>query len=354
MKFGSVCSGIEAASVAWHPLGWRAQWFAEIEKFPSAVLAHHYPHVPNYGDFTKITPRTAAPIDLLVGGTPCQAFSVAGKRKGLEDSRGNLTLEFLKLAGRLQPRWIVWENVPGVLSIDEGRTFGTFLRQMAKLGYGFAYRILDAQYTGVPQRRRRVFVVGCFGDWRSAASVLFESESLLGYPAPGKKPGQRVAGCLTVGANQLTGRPGDITEVVSFEERYYTRGQSGKPSLLSPTLTVGNGHGDGKPLIAFTSGHDGSDCGENLAPTLRMSGEPAIASRNLRVRRLTTRECGRLQGFPDDYTLIKSASDGSRYRAYGNSMAVPVMRWIGERIQLVENTNVSINQNTSIPLRRAA
>jgi DNA (cytosine-5)-methyltransferase 1 len=173
IRYGSVCSGIEAASVAWHSLGWKPQWFSEIEAFPSAVLAHRWPDVPNLGDFTKIGGDVAA-IDLLVGGTPCQSFSVAGLRGGLEDERGQLALEFLRLARRLGPRWIVWENVPGVLSSNRGRDFGSFLGGLVELGYGFAYRVLDAQYFGVPQKRRRVFVVAHLGDWRRAAAVLFE------------------------------------------------------------------------------------------------------------------------------------------------------------------------------------
>ena len=190
MKFGSVCSGIEAASVAWDPLGWEAQWFSEIEQFPSAVLAHRFPSVPNLGDMTKIHESEAfnnATIDLLVGGTPCQSFSVAGLRKGLTDPRGNLMLTFLSLAQRKKPRWIVWENVPGVLSSNGGRDFGTFLSALAECGYGFAYRVLDAQYFGVAQRRRRVFVVGYLGDWRPAAAVLFEYHRLSGNPSESRK-----------------------------------------------------------------------------------------------------------------------------------------------------------------------
>jgi DNA (cytosine-5)-methyltransferase 1 len=189
MKYGSVCSGIEAATDAWEPLGWEPQWFAEIEKFPSGVLAHHYPEVKNHGDFTKIG-ESAGPVRLLVGGTPCQSFSVAGKRAGLDDPRGNLTLEFVRLARRLRPSWLVWENVPGVLSIDEGRTFGEFLGALEECGYGWAYRVLDAQYWGVPQRRRRVFVVGYLGDFRPPAAVLFERESMSGNPAPRRSSGK--------------------------------------------------------------------------------------------------------------------------------------------------------------------
>ena len=173
MRYISVCSGIEAATVAWHPLGWQAAAFAEIEAFPSAVLHHPHPNVPNMGDFTKIErgDLDGEPIDLLVGGTPCQSFSVAGKRLGMDDARGNLAIEFLRLAKRIQPRWVVFENVPGLLSSDQGRDFYTFLSLLGECGYGYAYRVLDAQYFGVAQRRRRVFVIGYLGDWRPAATV---------------------------------------------------------------------------------------------------------------------------------------------------------------------------------------
>jgi DNA (cytosine-5)-methyltransferase 1 len=144
MRYGSICSGIEAATAAWHPLGWTPAFFSEIDNFPRAVLQHHYPSVPLHGDFTTIKENDYDPIDLLVGGTPCQAFSVAGLRKGFADERGNLTLEYVRLAQRLRPRWLVWENVPGVLSIDRGRAFGSFLGGLAECGYGFAYRTRPA------------------------------------------------------------------------------------------------------------------------------------------------------------------------------------------------------------------
>lgn len=190
IRFGSVCSGIEAASVAWKPLGWRASFVSEIEAFPRAVLAHHHPETPLHGDFTTIRAGEYEPIDLLVGGTPCQSFSVAGLRGGLADDRGNLALEYLRLADRLRPRWLVWENVPGVLSSNGGRDFGAILGGMVELGYGFAYRVLDAQFFGVAQRRRRVFVVGYLGGWRPPAAVLFERESLSGHPAPRREAGK--------------------------------------------------------------------------------------------------------------------------------------------------------------------
>ena len=196
MNYLSVCSGIEAATVAWHHLGWKPLAFSEIESFPSAVLAHHYPHVTNLGNMTQFKEWNLGneSIDVLAGGTPCQSFSVAGLRQGLKDPRGNLMLVYLAIAERFRPKWIVWENVPGVLSSNRGRDFGTFLGSLGNLGYGFAYRVLDAQWFGVAQRRRRVFVVGCLGDATSAAKVLFERESVSRNPAPSREKGQGVTG----------------------------------------------------------------------------------------------------------------------------------------------------------------
>lgn len=192
IKYLSVCSGMEAATVAWHHMGWQPVGFSEIEPFPSAILKHHYTTIPNYGDLTqyKQWPIQRGSVDLLVGGTPCQSFSVAGLRKGMEDPRGNLALIFLGLADKLKPRWIVWENVQGVLSSNGGRDFGSFLGALGQLGYGWAYRTLDAQHFGVPQRRRRVFVVACLGDWQSPAKVLFESDCLRRDIKKGRKKGQ--------------------------------------------------------------------------------------------------------------------------------------------------------------------
>jgi DNA (cytosine-5)-methyltransferase 1 len=193
MRYLSVCSGIEAATQGWHHLGWEPVAFSEIEPFPSAVLKHHYPNVPNWGDMTQYKTWPDATINLLVGGTPCQSFSIAGLRKGLEDPRGNLMLTFLGIADRYRPKYIVWENVPGVLSSNAGRDFGSFLGALGELGYGWAYRVLDAQWFGVAQRRRRVFVVGCLGDQRSAAAVLFESEGVSRNTPPSRAKGQGAA-----------------------------------------------------------------------------------------------------------------------------------------------------------------
>lgn len=207
MRYLSLCSGIEAATVAWHHLGWTPVGFSEIEPFPAAVLQHHYPNVPNFGDMTQHEnwPIKQGDIDLLVAGTPCQAFSVAGLRQGLRDPRGGLMLVYLQIAQRLRPRWLLWENVPGVLSSNGGRDFGSLLGGLSELGYGWAYRVLDCQYVrtrrfprAIPQRRRRVFLVAhCLersaGDWMRPAKVLFDAESLSGHLAPQRQAVEGVA-----------------------------------------------------------------------------------------------------------------------------------------------------------------
>mgnify|MGYP000709905814 FL=1 len=204
MNYLSVCSGIEAATVAWHDMGFNPVGFSEIEPFPAAALQHHYPNVPNFGDMTKFKEWNLDPntVDLLVGGTPCQSFSVAGLRKGLDDPRGNLALVYCSMLDYFRPKWFVWENVPGVLSSSGGRDFGSFLGAVAELGYGFSYRVLDAQYFGVAQRRRRVFVVGHLGNWQRPAAVLFERNSLRRDTAPSRAERKDVAGPITAGINK--------------------------------------------------------------------------------------------------------------------------------------------------------
>jgi len=404
MRYLSVCSGIEAATVAWHGLGWTPAAFSEIENFPSAVLAHHYPTVPNWGDMTNFKEWPHADIDVLVGGTPCQSFSVAGLRQGLADPRGNLMLTYLAIAQRYRPQWVVWENVPGVLSSNGGRDFGTFLAGLAELGYGWAYRVLDAQYFGIPQRRRRVFVVGCLGNWAAAAAVLFERESLSGHPAPSREAGEGVTFSTPRGVD------------VSVYERHDQDGRV-RPINVAPTLHSKSDNtcdlpivterqyevfcpqcdGDGSWLdgdcercsgtgvvrveyipaafahqaggtqttlgydpsshttptlarkqtvaVAFYQGEGSQGMGENdnIAPAIKAAasgGARLAAMTAMQVRRLTPKECARLQGFPDTYLDIpyrgKPAADGPKYKALGNSMAVPVMHWIGERVQAVD------------------
>ena len=417
MKYGSVCSGIEAASVAWEPLGWKAQWFSEIEQFPSAVLAHRFPSVPNLGDMTKIHETQIfndSTINLLVGGTPCQSFSVAGLRKGLTDPRGNLMLTFLSLAQRKKPRWIVWENVPGVLSSNGGRDFGTFLSALAECGYGFAYRVLDAQYFGVAQRRRRVFVVGYLGDWRPAGAVLFEQDCLSGNSKKSRekrKATSEDAKGGSGGRGQSTGINPDLMATLCAKDnekwgcnQWVNEGKAivepkaswRNGEQTAATLTKQNANGaqrmpdkdnfgavieqvaqpiavdvynqsiDGQTAATITEAVGGSNTSgpkiahpiavdtynqtinEYSVQTIRSDGNHtdrtgAVLQPTMAIRRLLPTECEILQGFPRNWTLIpyrnkpaEQCPDGPRYKACGNSMAVPVMRWIGQRIEMVE------------------
>lgn len=542
MKYVSIFSGIEAATVAWHPLGWEPLAFSEIDPFPSTVLQHHYPDIPNLGDITKIdwSPYVGA-ADIVVGGSPCQSFSVAGKREGLAGASG-LMFEYIRAVRELRPRWFVWENVPGAFTSERGEAYRQLLSEMDALGYGLAWRVLDAQFFGVAQRRERVFLVGSLGTMR-CAEVLFERESLswnhqssrqkrqalteeaqerVGeadhdsgclnpgetqsrrvYPASGVYPtlstreksgqnqesvftqfGDDIAGTLTArydsspcvdrGANVVvnerdkvflcqTAQTGSNGKLVKQDDVMNTLDRTNSTAVaaldfnptdarlryahddVSQTLTARAGTGgnqvplvqvqplaflynqgakarslgiseisptlktDHNPVVAFASnqrdearelevagalaaqpgikqqtyicradGQANAMTSVDMAPTLTSHakkdppliypaedsiGEDALIQRDmsatlsthntqtlitggrekrsLTVRRLTPRECERLQGFPDDYTDIpyrnkEHAPDGPRYRALGNSMAVPVMRWIGERIRMVE------------------
>lgn len=319
LTFGSVCSGVEAASVAWHPLGWRATWLAEIEAKPSRVLAHHYPDVPNLGDMTKLAAMVLrgeidAP-DVLVGGTPCQAYSIAGFRAGLNDPRGMLTIKFMELANAIDfirarngkpPCIIVWENVVGVLS-DKTNAFGCFLAGLAgedvelqptgerwsNAGcvYGpqraIAWRSLDAQYFGVAQRRRRIILVSSAGNWIDPATVLFEFEGGNRKDSPPEIRQQH--------------RP-QGTEGYTFCR--FRRTDSYVADSISSTLTARD-YKDARDLLVCPDG---------------------------RVRGLTAEEYEALQGFPKGYTAVPGLDEGDRRKAMGNSMAVPKMRWLGKRI----------------------
>lgn len=545
MRYVSIFSGIEAATVAWHPLGWEPLAFSEIDPFPSTVLQHHYPDIPNLGDITKIdwSPYVGA-ADIVVGGSPCQSFSVAGKREGLAGASG-LMFEYIRAVRELRPRWFVWENVPGAFTSERGEAYRQLLSEMDALGYGLAWRVLDAQFFGVAQRRERVFLVGSLGTMR-CAEVLFERESLswnhqssrqkrqalteeaqerVGeadhdsgclnpgetqsrrvYPASGVYPtlstreksgqnqesvftqfGDDVAGTLTSrydsspcvdrGANVVvderdkvflcqTAQTGSNGKLVKQDDVMNTLDRTNSTAVaaldfnptdarlryanddVSQTLTARAGTGGNQvplvqvqPLVfnpnaGITEKGGGFALSEDVTPTLKTDHNPAVAfasnqrdevrelevagalaaqpgikqqtyicradgqanamtsvdmaptltshakkdppliypaedsigedaliqrgmsatlsthntqtlitggreKRSLTVRRLTPRECERLQGFPDDYTDIpyrnkEHAPDGPRYKALGNSMAVPVMRWIGERIRMVE------------------
>jgi len=490
MRYGSVCSGIEAATVAWESLGWTPSWFAEIEPWPSALLNYRYPATANLGDMTRIAAGILsgdieAP-DVLVGGTPCQAFSMAGLRKSLEDDRGQLSIAYIHLADAIEsvrasrglpPPVTIWENVPGVLSTKDN-AFGCFLAGLAGeecelqpsgkkwtdagCVYGpkrtVAWRVLDAQYFGLAQRRKRVFVVASSRKDIDPAAILFESDGLRRDSAPSRETGKDLARCLRARAQSSHREDSDnfvASRMVSFGEYVnddtastvkardhkdatdlVTYGIPGNwigrqphngpnqvtPSIeVSPCLTRTDRHAVAQPIeaIAFdckasgqsgfgvgdiastmramnsTNGHQNggghiavavsmrgreggatAELGDEIQNCLRASSgggdkphvlAPVIGWDNdlnaskeqmgtllkggdggrhegvmlstMAVRRLTPVECERLQGFPDNYTQIpwkgadpEDCPDGHRYKALGNSMAVPVMRWIGSRI----------------------
>lgn len=400
MIYGSICSGIEAATVAWEPLGWKAAWFSEIEAFPSAVLAERWPEVVNLGDMTKIAAAVRAgevqAPDVMVGGTPCQAFSIAGLRNGLADARGQLTLSYVELANAIDDKRIergeeeaifVWENVPGVLTSHDN-AFGCFLAGLAGESselhpsggkwthsgcvYGpqrtIAWIVKDAQYFGVAQRRKRVFVVASARKGFDPGQVLFESEGVRRDTPPSREPQTAVAaltarGVGTCGADDNQAQAGHIIAECANGDISHTlkaEGFDGSEDGTGrgiPVIAFGGGNTSGNIDVAAcltakgqridfdietfaVHGTQDPDTNRELAHTLgRNHGQENAISSGMLVRRLTPVECERLQGFPDNHTLIswrgKEATecpDGPRYRAIGNSMAVPVMRWIGERI----------------------
>lgn len=456
-RYVSIFSGIEAASLAWEPLGLEPVAFSEIEPFPCAVLAERWPDVPNLGDITKIDWKEEidGAIDLVVGGSPCQSFSVAGKREGLKGASG-LMFEYIRCVQELRPRWFLWENVPGALTSEDGGAFGQLLSEMDELGYGLAWRVLDAQFFGVAQRRRRLFLVGHLGA-ESPAEVLFEPDCLSGNPqssrekrkelasragrsaacagfkysaaprantlgyaeeqantltadwhAPAVLPlpntalsqyGIEIAGCLTArgDSSPCADRGQNIVCMTGTQAHCHISDE------IAGCLTAHMGKDDA-PVVVDSANRknpvpapfgfaqntrnevrivgDGTVCGalaarpgmkqttfvctggtypinahtaicRNVCPTLKCGGDGAmvaaenegesVGANTMLVRRLTPLECERLQGFPDGHTLIgwkgkpaEECPDGPRYKAIGNSMAVPVMRWIGERIAAVD------------------
>lgn len=393
MRYLSLFSGIEAATVAWEPLGWEAVAFCEVDEFPSAVLACRWPDVPNLGDITRVDwsdfNERYGKVDVIVGGSPCQSFSVAGKREGLS-GESRLMFEYVRAVREVRPRYFVWENVPGALSSEKGEAFRQLLSEMDDLGYGLAWRVLDAQFFGVAQRRRRVFLVGSLGNQR-ASEILFEPDCMRwDYPSSREKrqdltrAAQHCAsegrgGCLTpwdYQAIRIYSEDGPFATLMNGDGN----GKTGlnRQSVLAKTYCLQgsmigredkNGpQGDGinedlsftlntidrHAVLAFdttqiTSRQNGNNpqFGDPCHPLCSAGHPPTIAkdgsAEDRTVRRLTPRECERLQGFPDDHTLIpyrgkpaENCPDSPRYKALGNSMAVPVMRWIGERIEMVD------------------
>ena len=352
MKYASVCSGVEAASLAWIPLGWEAVWFSEIDPFPCAVLKERFPKVPNIGDMTKIEgEKYRGTVDLLVGGTPCQGFSVAGKQGGINDPRSALCLSYCRLLETMRPRWFVWENVPGVFSTNGGADFREFLRKITEVGYSCAWRVLDAQYVrvdgyprAVPQRRRRVFVVGhSSGDWRYPAAVLFEPGCLPGDTPPHRIKGEGVAPDAKRGIRE-TGN-GVFWNGNNYAETLKANcDQDRMPDMGRLNCVI-----EPAPIVCYENHAQDcrvKPCGECCPQINAKSGTgggnlPLVL--NKAVRRLTPVECERLMGFPDNWTRIpwrgkpaEKCPDSPRYKACGNSMCVNVMRWIGMQIEYVE------------------
>lgn len=327
-------------SCAVQGLDYEPVFFAEIEPFPCRFLKHKFPGVPNLGDITKINQEDIhdfKQIDMLAGGTPCQGFSVAGQRRGLNDDRSQLALQFSRLLALIRPKWFLWENVPGVFSTNRGADFKRFLEEVTKFGYGIAYRVLDAQYFGVAQRRKRVFVVGYFGDWRPAAGVLFEPKSMSGdSQQDGEIP-------------QDTTR--DTTESVAERSYEFDHARDvAKEHVGCPALRVRMGTGGNNiPCVITMSGSYSRDAQFNVNKTGALmahdgtKGQPPLISyrlcsvHNHTVRKLTERECLRLQGFPDDWLDgVEGYSKTAAYKAIGNSWAVPCARWILRRIEKME------------------
>ena len=375
MKMATVCSGIGAPEVASAGLGFRHVFMSEIEPFPSAVLAHRWPDVPNIGDMTKINGAAwNGKVGLLVGGTPCQAFSVAGLRNSLDDERGNLTLKFVELCNDIRPGFILWENVPGVLSTKDN-AFGCFLagivgegvplvpagKRWTNAGYvsgperNAAWRVLDAQYFGLAQRRRRVFVVACPRNGADPCQVLFEREGVQRHSAPSREKGEGfagVAGTLSANRGGLDMPAGNANELdfcvpVAFAQNQLGEVRTGE---VANTLNTNfNASGRNTPCVAAIGWSEELTASKELAGTLQYGGQggrhDGVMTPAMQVRRLTPVECEFLQGFPRNHTLIPwrnkpadACPDGPRYKALGNSMAVPVIRWILKRI-LKENEN---------------
>lgn len=413
LKYISLFSGIEAASVAWEPLGWEPIAFSEIEPYPCELLKQRFPDVPNLGDITKIDWSSyRGKADIIVGGSPCQSFSIAGNREGLKGESG-LMFEYIRAIREVLPRYFVWENVPGALSSEKGAAFGQLLHEMDVIGYGLAWRVLDAQFFGVAQRRRRVFLVGCLGNAGRAAQILFDGESMR-WDRPSSRDKRkslaanaksRLGRCYSmlvrcgcaggkgalaqddIGMTDKNGPHGDgINEDLSFTLNTTDR-HAVAYLPFNPTQVTSKQNGNnpqwGDPchtlsatdrpphVICMADANAKAAIDEDLCGTLHVGGDPsfvaveasngedvvgALCARDYKgvgsqyvsegkviaqkddahyiVRKLMPIECERLQGFPDRWTDIefkgKPASDAARYKALGNSMAVPVMHWIGK------------------------
>lgn len=382
LTFGSLFSGAGGCDLGFERAGVECRWQCEIDPQASSVLARHWPKVKRHADIQTMTKKDAKKVDIVVGGFPCQGLSIAGKRGGLKDERSGLYYELLRVVGLCRPRCVVWENVPGLLSNDDGRDFGRVLRGLADCGYFGAWRVLDAQFFGAAQRRKRVF--GVFLSGRSgglrAAEILALTQSVRRHPPKGKKAKEDVAFTLTgsVGRSSEGSRIGNAwntnfiagTLTARSKEKGGTnaRDEAGlvparcltsrgerydadSDNLIAHTLTgvepdaSEDGTGRRTPLVAFSMKDHGADVGE-LSPTLRAGGHhkshanggvmPAISG-PMGVRRLTPRECERLMTWPDDHTRYgadgEEFADGPRYRTCGNGVVANVAEWLARRVK---------------------
>lgn len=371
MNYISVCSGVEAASLAWKPIGFEPLWFSEIDAFPSAVLSQRYPEVPNLGDILKInierdkngkqihsgngvSINIPDGVDILIGGTPCQAFSIGGNRLGTFDPRGALCLRYTELLEQIRPRWFIWENIPGVFSSNNGEDFKCFIRKINEIGYSCAWRVLDAQYIrvdgfpyAVPQRRRRVFVVGhSSGDWRYPARVLFEQDMLYGNPKPSRiktrqqsttnspRSPEETIEYLSIGNGQVR-----CLEIATNEIAQTLDTMHDPPAILCyESHQQDNRYSELNECSCTLNAHMGT--GGNNVPLVQYTAD---IYKPLYIRRFTPIECERLMGFPDNYTRIswrgrpeEKCPKSYRYKACGNSMCVNVIRWLGQRIEIID------------------
>lgn len=345
MRAGSLFSGIGGFDLALQRGGWEIAYQSEIEPYCTRLLTQRFPGVPNLGDITAIDPGALPEVDLICGGFPCQGMSVAGLRAGLEDARSALFFEFARIVAAKRPRWLLIENVPGLLSSQQGRDFRTVLDTLVQLGYGLAWRVLDSRYFGVPQRRRRVFLAGCLGDTASAAEVLFESQGGSGNPAPGRQAWQELANTVTGGSagTRSHGKPSgsDRMTLVVVAATLNSGGndggfrtEPGEHLVLARCLNAPHSlryDGDSENFVVAHSltaeGFDASEDGTGRGTPLAVSP--------VGVRRLTPVECERLQGFPDGWTVpdgVANPPDSPRYRALGNAVTVPVVHWIVSRL----------------------
>ena len=351
MRFGSICSGIGAAEHAFRGLGWECRWMSEIDGFAREVLSSRFGGVRLHGDFTQAD--FDGRVDVIVGGTPCQSFSSAGWREGIADPRGNLTLGFARLVDRVRPRWFILENVPGLLSCNEGEDFSTVLSAFSKRdglhrwewgtagivepgdgGHGLAWRVLDAQHFGVPQRRRRLFLVGHIGDWRPAASLFLVGESVRGDTQAGGETGEKIGSLVASGFGRAASETGAHAGHVLVERKIGTiiSGGIGNRGACDNDALAGHLVAEPRGMTEMIAG--GVIMDDKLL-SVRKSKDPYVLDEY--VRTLTEVETERAMGFPDGWTDVRERTPrGLRMSALGNSMAVPVMRWLGMRLQLVD------------------